>query len=77
MSAPDDTRLMPGVPDMSIQWCVEWLNLRRWQIHERDCTVHQPSAQCSCGLHRVLSILRMAATEYEPGVVSGVGSPKP
>lgn len=51
---------MPPIkdPEFTVAWAVEWLTLRRARLHEPDCTFHRPSAQCSCGLHRVLSIIR-------------------
>jgi hypothetical protein len=37
---------------------IEWIEGCGWTVHAFDCTVHQPSARCSCGLHKCLTDLR-------------------
>lgn len=41
-----------------VSGALAWIDARRQRLHAEDCSVHEPSAQCSCGLHRVLTDLR-------------------
>lgn len=34
-----------------------WLDQNRQRLHAPECSVHEPSARCSCGLHNVLTLL--------------------
>lgn len=34
-----------------------WLDDNRDRLHTADCTVHAPSARCSCGLHSALTLV--------------------
>lgn len=49
----------PGIPDFE-----RWVLQLNW-YHSPDCTVKQPSAQCSCGLHALKSQIRQAHTDLE------------
>jgi hypothetical protein len=41
-----------------LEAAIAWIEERRMRIHAFDCTVHEPSAKCSCGLHKVMTDLR-------------------
>lgn len=34
-----------------------WLDANKARLHTADCSYHEPSARCSCGLHRVLTAI--------------------
>ncbi|MOA46270.1 hypothetical protein D3C78_1687630 [compost metagenome] len=36
---------------------LRWINSNVRRLHAVDCSVHAPSAACSCGLHRTLTYL--------------------
>ena len=53
---------------------IQWLDENRHRLHADNCTALEPSAQCSCGLHRVLSQLRQLKADLEreadrPGIM--------
>ena len=57
-----------------LHYPIEWLDTRRDRLHAEDCTAREPSAQCSCGLHRVLSQLRQLRNDLDreaqrPGIM--------
>jgi hypothetical protein len=33
----------------------QWFEANKARLHAADCSYHEPSARCSCGLHKVLS----------------------
>ena len=37
--------------------------MNRQRLHAADCSVHEPSARCSCGLHNVLTLLNGVAND--------------
>lgn len=37
---------------------LQWLDTRRERLHHEGCSVHAPSAQCNCGLHKALTNVR-------------------
>lgn len=41
---------------------IGWIEERKQRFHAFDCTVRQPSARCSCGLHKCLTDLRAVET---------------
>lgn len=41
-----------------LEAAIAWIEERKSRFHAFDCTVHQPSARCSCGLHKCLTDLR-------------------
>lgn len=47
---------------------VKWLEQRPQRLHDAACAVHQPSARCSCGLHRVMTGLRAVAHDLRHGL---------
>ena len=49
---------------------VKWLRDNRSRLHAADCTVHEPSARCSCGLHYVLSTLGFVGNDIETALAA-------
>lgn len=50
-----------------LNFAIDWLDRNRDRAHATDCRSREPNAQCSCGLHRVLSVLRQARNDAELG----------
>lgn len=62
---PKIAKLLHGQPTPFGDTCKEhldaaigWLHANRFRCHTSDCSVHEPSARCSCGLHKCLTDLR-------------------
>jgi hypothetical protein len=49
----------------NLNFAIDWLERNRDRAHAADCRSREPSAQCSCGLHRVLSGLRQTQNDAE------------
>jgi hypothetical protein len=62
---PTDER---SIPDFE-----RWMLQLAW-YHSTDCTVKQPSARCSCGLHQLISKIRQERTDRCAADVSGSNS---
>lgn len=56
MSNPRLSKLH-DIPDFD-----RWMMQLAW-YHSADCTVRQPSARCSCGLHQLISQIRQERTD--------------
>jgi hypothetical protein len=41
-------------PRQHLESAIKWIDERRARLHATHCSIHQPSARCSCGLHRTL-----------------------
>lgn len=68
------------IPETSVdalKQCVEWLEHHKARIHHPVCTVIiGPSAMCSCGLHKVLTNLRLVIGDMENPSPTPIGSPE-
>lgn len=56
---------MPTEAPSGLQFCIDWLDRNRPRMHSPTCRSLQPSAQCDCGFHRVMSELRSANNDLQ------------
>jgi hypothetical protein len=55
----NDSMPIPETSVDALKQCVEWIEHHKARIHHPVCTaIIEPSARCSCGLHKVLTNLR-------------------
>lgn len=57
---------LDGVQELD--YAVKWLEMRRIRVHDANCSYHQPSAKCSCGLHRILTSLSALHHDLKHGL---------
>lgn len=56
-----------------LQDALKWLDTRRERLHHEGCSVHAPSAQCNCGLHKTLTNVRAVVNAMDaqlPAVIN-------
>lgn len=58
MHRPANVEIAQQIPPIAAS--LVWLEANRQRLHSKDCLFHRPDARCSCGLHRVLTDLRMS-----------------
>ena len=52
-----------------LEQATRWLDSQKARLHHKDCTYHEPSAACSCGLHMCLTNLHAVVNTIKDAAV--------
>lgn len=53
-----DLLALLGSSQSAAKEVLDWMQANKARLHTPNCSVHEPSARCSCGLHKALSLTR-------------------